>query len=226
MLALAGAMALGVAAAMTATGAPADGSGSLALRAMRRADLLLLAVAGVLVALRAAGRLDEDRRSGWLVPYCAANGRRMAYTAALGAAVALPVWLAFAAGAAAFAFSVQLRTGSTELVRAWLLLAPAGLLLLLVVAAHVLAVGIHCRDPLFSILAAAALAVAPYAAVAAFLARQGFGPTPPLLRLWVQAALPFAPAAAWPELARQLAYLCGAGLLAMAASARGVGRCR
>jgi hypothetical protein len=206
-------------AAAVASGQADAGSGPrLILRVLRRTDLVMLCAAAVLAGIRVAVRVAEDHRSRWLEPYCAGGGSTTRYLAYLSLSIAAPWWVIFAVGAGAFSTGVFLRTGSSELLRAWVLLAPAGLLLVGAVTVHVLAAAVVLREPLTTILAAAAAAAAPYVAAAIFIAQGDGSPPPGWLRAWVAAALPLVPAASGAEAARQLAY---AGLATAAALAIG-----
>jgi hypothetical protein len=223
--AVAGAAAMGWFAATVVTGpASADGVAGMTMRLIRRFDLTLLAAAVILAGVRVTVRIDEDRRAGWLEPWCAAGGSRMAYSVGLMLAAALSAWLLFAVGAASFGTGVLLLAGNHELLHGWTRLAPAGLLLIAIATAHVAAVGTMVREPLVALCCAALLAAAPYAAAAVFLARHGFTPAPLPLWIWIQAALPVTVAASPPDVLRQALYLTVATGVVLLAGARGVGR--
>jgi hypothetical protein len=193
--------------AMVVTGAAdAGGMPSLALRLLRRFDLALLTVAAVMAGMRVAVRMDDDRRAGWLEPYCAAGGSRVTYGVALVLAAALPAWIVFGAGAMSFATGILTLSGSLEMLLALTRIAPAGLLFVTVAAAHVAATGFVVREPLATVVSAALLAAAPYVATAVFLTRHEFAQVPLALRAWVQAAPPVTAATSTPELLRQSLY--------------------
>jgi hypothetical protein len=194
-------------AAMVVTGAAEPGGmPSLALRLLRRFDLALLSAAAVMAGMRVAARMDEDRKAGWLEPYCAAGGSRVTYGVALVMAAALPAWILFAAGATSFGTGILLLSGSAEMLRALTRIAPTGLLFVAVAAAHFAATGFFVREPLATVVAAALLAAAPYVATAVFLTRYEFAPVPLALRAWVQAAPPVTAATSTAELLRQSLY--------------------
>jgi hypothetical protein len=194
-------------AAVVVTGAAETGGmPSLALRLLRRFDLALLTVAAVMAGMRVAVRMDEDRRAGWLEPYCAAGGCRVTYGVALVMAAALPAWILFTAGAMSFGTGILLLSGSVEMLRALTRIAPAGLLFVAVAAAHFAATGFFVREPLATVVSAALLAAAPYVATAVFLTHHEFAPVPLALRAWMQAAPPVTAATSTPELLRQSLY--------------------
>jgi hypothetical protein len=194
-------------AATTVTGiAESDGMSRLVLRLLRRFDLTLLAVAAVIAGMRVAVRLDEDRRTGWLEPYCAAGGSRAAYGVAIILAAALPAWMMFTAGAISFGTGILLLAESNELLRASISVIPAGLLFVAVAAAHVAAAAFIVREPLAALVCAALVGAAPHVAAAVFLMRNEFAPAPLQLRVWMQAAPPLTVAATAPELLRQMLY--------------------
>jgi hypothetical protein len=203
LLALAGWLA-----ANTVTGmAELGGMSRIGLRLLRRFDLTLLTAAAVIAGMRAAVRLDEDRRSGWLEPYCSAGGSRATYGVALVLAATLPAWILFTAGAVSFGIGIMLLAGSDELLRASLVVVPAGLLFLAVVTAHVAATAFIVREPLATVVCATLLAAAPYVTTAVYLTRHEFAPVPMQLRVWMQVAPPWTAAASTSELLRQILYV-------------------
>lgn len=195
----------------------------LAGRLLRRFDLVVLGASAVLAALRAAVRVAADGSDGWLEPYAAAGGRRGAYVVGLAGAIALPAAGLFLVGAISHAVAVHVSAGSGELLRGLPGLAPAGILLVAVVAAHAVLVSVIVREATASVVATAVLVVAPYAAAAAAMARHD-GSIPTVVRFWLDAAVPIATAGDLRETVRQVALLALILPTAVVAAGRLVGR--
>lgn len=119
-----------VAAAYEVHGPAGGGSTPLVGRILRRFDLTVLAVAVLFLALRTASRIEADHSAGWLPAFFAAGGSRRAYGAGIAATSLIVPGAMFLAAAFAFAVSVRVLTGSSELMRVLPPTAGAGLLLL------------------------------------------------------------------------------------------------
>lgn len=200
--------------AVYAAAVPPDADGAIGLaaiatRLLRRFDLTILAAAAVLAALRAAIRTGSDHVTAWVDAYAAAGGARSGYTLALIAAITAQGTVLFLAGAGCFAAAVYLLQGTTELLGALIPLAPAGVLLIAVMVAHTTLVGLCVREPLATLLLAGALAVAPYVAAVAWVARHEPAGGPIALRLWLDVAVPLAVATRPGEATRQSLLLVG-----------------
>lgn len=187
----------------------AIGLAAIAARLRRRFDLTVLAVAAVLVALRAAIRTGSDHSAAWVDVYAAAGGARTSYALALIGAITVQGAVLFLAGAGCFAAAVYVVRGTTELLDALVVLAPAGVLLIAVIAAHTTLIGLCVREPLATLFLAAVLAASPYAAAAAWMARHDPAVGPFALRLWLDIAVPLAVATTPGEAVRQTLLLVG-----------------
>jgi hypothetical protein len=125
---------------------PADGGSTpIVGRILRRFDLTVLAVMVLFLALRTASRIEADHTAGWMPAFFAVGGSRRAYGAGIAASSLIGPGAIFLAAAVAFAASVTMLTGSSELLRELPVTAGAGLLLLGTYAALTAATGTLLR---------------------------------------------------------------------------------
>lgn len=225
LLALLGTAAAAVLAGHGAGDLRASGMATGPLRLLLRFDLMALAVAALIAALRVCGRAAEDHAAAWLDPYCAAGGSRAAYGLAVAAAAATAAILLFLTGAAAFSATVWRVDGTPELVQRLPVLAAGGSLIIIAVSCYFTAFALIMREPLASAFLACTLAAAPYLFVFVHFSREPGAPLPRPLLLWLRSYPPQVVPPATPRgFLLTLAYIAAAATAITLISARTAGR--
>lgn len=189
---------------------------------IRRFDNTLLFLSVLALVFRRAAVIEADHADGWLAPFFAAGGSRLSYGALSVAAFLASPFLWFAVGAAAFAVSVMVFSGSAELVERLPRTLGVGLLVLGGFSALTVALGILVRRGVVVAFVVATAALGP----SLMLGRYAYAEIPLprwLVLLQLAGPLPYAP----PDLAntiRGIGYIVVVGAIAALVSHRYAGR--
>lgn len=221
LLLLMGAVAA-AAAAYEVYGPAAGGAVPVVGRLLRRFDLTVLALLVLFLTLRIPSVVESDQVAGWLPAVFAAGGSRAAYGLGIAIASLIGPSIIFGGTAITFAVSVELLTGSNDLLRLLPVTAGAGLLLLCTYSVLATALGTLTRHAAAAWAAAGLLIAFPIILSIRYVLAEI---APPMWVMLVQLTGPptFLPQDA-SNVLRATAYVVVVGAIALLAAHRYAGR--